>query len=295
MGQQKGNKNPFFIAIGFYRPHTPYVAPKKYFDLYPLDQIRLPERAPDSLEDIPDAALWTKPANWGLSPEKQKEAIRGYYAATSFMDAQVGRVLDALDSLKLNNQTIIVLWSDHGYNLGEHGQWEKRSLFDKCNRVPFLISVPGGISGRVSERVVQLVDLYPTLAGLCKLKAPSDLSGLSLEPLLLNPDARWDRFAYNQVLIADPRGREITNSLGFTVPDNEGAYSQQDRRMGRSIRTPRWRYTEWDHGKLGIELYDEINDPQEFSNLANRKEFSQQVKELSHLLKKHFKEPYTRK
>lgn len=292
--EQKNSKRPFFIAIGFYRPHTPYVAPKKYFDLYPVDRIRLPEQPPGGQKDIPDAALWTKPANWGLSKEKQKEAIRGYYAATSFIDAQIGRVLDALDNLRLSSHTIIVLWSDHGYNLGEHGQWEKRSLFDKCNRVPLLISVPGGIKGRTSDRIVELVDLYPTLAGLCKLDVPENLSGLSLEPLLKNPDARWDRAAYSQVLIADPRGREITNSLGFKVPDNEGAYSQDDKRMGRSIRTSRWRYTEWDRGKLGVELYDELNDPEEFNNLANKKEFRKQAAELSAMLKKHFKEPYSK-
>jgi uncharacterized sulfatase len=295
LAQQKGKKNPFFIALGFYRPHTPYVAPKKYFDLYPVENIRLPANPPGDLKDIPDVALWTKPANWGLSEEKQKEAIRGYYAATSFIDAQLGRVLDALDSLGLREHTIVVLWSDHGYNLGEHGQWEKRSLFDKCNRVPFMISVPGGIAGRISERVVELVDLYPTLAGLCRLQAPQNLSGISLEPLLKDPDARWDHAAYSQVLIADPRGREITNALGFKVPDNEGAYSQHDRRMGRSVRTGRWRYTEWDYGKLGVELYDEINDPQEFNNLANRKESGKLVRKLSQLLKQHFKDPFPEK
>jgi uncharacterized sulfatase len=185
-----------------------------------------------------------------------------------------------------------VFWSDHGYNLGEHGQWEKRSLFDKCNRVPLVISIPGGTAGKTADGIVELADLYPTLADLCGLNVPVNLSGTSLRPLLADPHTPWKRAAYSQVLIADPRGREITNAMGFKVPDNEGAYSQTDDRMGRSVRTLRWRYTEWDHGKLGAELYDEIRDPHEFTNLAKDPAFRDQVRRLSRLLNAHFKEPF---
>ncbi|MEJ7694964.1 sulfatase [Daejeonella sp.] len=257
---QQNKNEPFFLTVGFFRPHSPYVAPEKYFDKYPLDKIVLPQEPANDLEDIPEAAFFTKPANWGLSATKRKEAIRAYFASISFMDAQVGRVLDALDKLKLGDKTIIVFWSDHGYNLGEHGQWMKQSLFEKAARVPLLISVPGGLKGKVSGRTVELVDLYPTLAELCNLPVTQKLSGKSLKPLLLNPDAKWDRPAYTQLV--------------------RGKFS------GRSIRTERWRYTEWDGGKAGMELYDEVNDPGEINNLAKKPMFAATVKELSELLAK---------
>ena len=251
---------PFFLAVGFFRPHTPYVAPKEYFDLYPVDKIHLPKEPANDLDDIPEAAFFTKPANWGLTEDKLKESIQGYHAAISFMDAQLGRVLDALDRMKLSENTIIVLWSDHGYNLGEHGQWMKQSLFENSARVPMIICVPGGIKGKISERTVELLDIYPTLADLCNLKAPQRLSGVSLKPLLNNPSAKWNRPALTQV----SRGKI----------------------MGRSIRTEKWRYTEWDEGKAGTELYDEENDKGEITNLASDPKFTATVKELSALMKR---------
>lgn len=251
---------PFFLAVGFFRPHTPYVSPKKYFDLYPAGKVHLPKEPANDLDDIPQAAFFTKPANWGLSEPKLREAIQGYHAAISFMDAQLGRVLDALDRLKLSDNTIVVVWSDHGYNLGQHGQWMKQSLFENSARVPMIISVPGGIKGKASDRTVELLDLYPTLADLCNLKAPQKLSGVSLKPLLNNPQAQWNRSALTQV----SRGKI----------------------MGRSIRTERWRYTEWDEGKAGTELYDEENDKGEITNLASDPKFTAMVKELSGLLRK---------
>lgn len=251
---------PFFLGVGFFRPHTPYVAPKKYFDMYPLDRITLPKRPANDLDDIPAAAIGVKPLNYGLSEIKQKEAKRGYYAAISFMDAQLGRVLDALDSLHLTDNTIIVFWSDHGYNLGQHGQWMKRSLFENSARVPLTISVPGGLRGKVSNRTVSLIDIYPTLTDLCNLPAAQKLSGTSLQPLLKNPRALWDKPAFTQV----DRNNKIT---------------------GRSIRTEQWRYTEWNEGREGRELYDEIKDKEEITNLAENKEYENIVKELSAKLK----------
>lgn len=255
-------KEPFFLAVGFFRPHTPYVAPKKYFDMYPLNKITLPREPANDLDDIPPAAFSTKPPNWGLSEDKLKQGKRGYYSAITFMDAQLGRVLDALDSLKLNDNTIVVLWSDHGYNLGQHGQWMKQSLFENSARVPLIISVPDGLQGKVSNRTVGLIDLYPTLADLCNLPLTQKLSGTSLKPLLKNPNAKWDRPAYSQV----KRG-EI---------------------MGRSIRTERWRYTEWDEGNAGAELYDEQNDTGEINNLAKQTGHSVTVNKLSQLLHDHY-------
>ena len=175
------------------------------------------------------------------------------------MDAQLGRVLDALDRLKLSDNTVIVLWSDHGYNTGQHGQWMKQSLFENSARVPLLISVPRGLKGKASPRTVELVDVYPTLAELCNLKTNQKLSGVSLTPLLKNPVAQWNRPAFSQVA----RGKI----------------------MGRSIRTERWRYTEWDEGKAGRELYDEVNDKGEITNLAADAKYATNVKELSALLR----------
>ena len=250
----------FFLAVGFYRPHSPYVAPKKYFDLYPVETVPLAREIENDLDDIPEAALFTKPANWGLSKADRQEALRAYYAAITFMDAQVGKLLDAVDRLKLSDNTIIVLWSDHGYNVGQHGQWMKQSLFENSARVPLLISVPGGVKGKTSGRTVELLDIYPTLAELCGLTPPQALQGKSLIPLLKNPNAKWDKAAYTQV-----RRNQI---------------------FGRSVRTERYRYTLWDEGRAGEELYDHEKDPDEFHNLAKSSDHTSIRNELAALLKK---------
>lgn len=247
---------PFFLAVGFYRPHLPFVAPMKYFNKYPDDKILLPKQ-PATLKDIPEAAFFNQ---WNFNDAEARQTIKSYYAVASFMDAQVGRLIDALDRLKLRDKTIIVFWSDHGFNLGEHRQWMKQSLFEKSARVPLIISVPGSAGkGKKSGRTVELLDIYPTLADLCGFQAPQQLSGKSLKPLLAQPIASWTKPAYTQV-----RRKEA---------------------MGRSVRTENWRYTEWDEGKLGVELYDYQNDPLELTNLANNKKYASQVKELSMLLK----------
>lgn len=255
---------PFFLAVGFFRPHTPYVAPQKYFDMYPVDKVPLPKEIPNDLDDVPEAALFTKPPHWGLDEVKRREALRAYYATITFMDAQVGKLIDAVDKLKLAEKTIIVLWSDHGYNVGQHGQWMKQSLFENSARVPLIISVPGGTKGKASGRTVELVDIYPTLAELCGLDPKQNLQGKSLTPLLKNPSAVWNKPAYTQV-----RRGQI---------------------FGRSVRTERFRYTEWDGGKAGVELYDHQKDPGEFTNLAKDNNFVITVNELAVLLKKGYPE-----
>ncbi len=251
---------PFFLGVGFYRPHTPYVAPKKYFDMYPLESIKLPYNAPDDQDDIPEPAEAIRPLNYGLSDEKCRECMRAYFAALTFMDAQVGRLLDALDRLQLSDRTIVVLWGDHGYLLGEHGQWMKQSLFEESARVPLIIAAPGAKgNGQASPRIVETVDIYPTLADLASLPAPQNLHGTSLRPLLDDPGRAWDRPAFTQV--------------------------RRNNFFGRSVRTQRWRYTEWDHGKRGIELYDHDNDPREFKNLAADPNYASVVTELRAVLR----------
>lgn len=245
----KENKDkPFFLAVGFYRPHTPFVAPKKYFDMYPLERIRVVPDPAEDLHDVPQIARWTKPPNWNLTEQQRRECLQAYFASITFMDAQVGKVLDALDQLKLAKNTIVVFWSDHGYLLGEHGQWMKMSLFEESARVPLIISARGFSAGKGCARTVELLDLYPTIAELAGLKAPAKLDGESLAPLLKNPRAKW----------AHPAFTQVRRPLG-----------QGKNTMGYSVRTERWRYTEWGpDGEHGVELYDHSRDPGEVTNLA---------------------------
>ena len=252
---QKHKDEPFFIAAGFFRPHTPYVAPKKYFDLYPLEEMRLPFAPKNDREDIPTAAFaHNNPvANYSLEEQTCLKALRAYYACVSFVDAQVGRVLKSLDDLGLAQNTIVVFWSDHGYHLGEHqGIWQKRTLFEEGARAPLIIRDPQARgNGQSSTRIVEFVDLYPTLIDLAKLPQPrtQKLAGRSLLPLLQDPLGEWNGEAITQIL------RPADNRLDKMT-------------MGCSIRTTRWRYTEWAEGEAGLELYDHASDPNEFRNLA---------------------------
>lgn len=261
---EKHRNDPFFLAVGFYRPHCPYVAPKKYFGLYNPGSIHVPRvPAATELKSIPELALAsTKPWPWfGVTESEAAQSILAYYAAISFVDAQVGRVLKALDRLGLRENTTVVLWGDNGYHLGEHGLWKKQSLFEGSARIPLIIAGAGVTSrGRVCKRTVELLDIYPTLADLCGLSAPKDLEGESLRPLLGDPSADWKRPAYTQVKRGD-------------LP-------------GYSVRTERWRYTEWAGGASGVELYDHETDPEEQKNLATVSEFQPIVTEMRGLLRR---------
>ena len=252
---------PFFLAVGFYRPHTPFVAPKPYFDLYPLSRIEAPPDPTADLADVPRAALWVPTPHYGLPADTLRQVKRAYYAAVSFVDAQVGRVLDALTRLRLADSTLVVLWSDHGFLLGEHGQWQKQSLFEQSARVPLIVAGPNVRRGGVSPRVVELLDLYPTLADVAGLAAPAQLQGRSLRPLLANPEAPWPHAAHTQV----------TRTVR---PAARRAGAPPERFIGRSVRTERWRYTEWDGGRRGTELYDHVHDPAELSNVAGDARFA---------------------
>jgi uncharacterized sulfatase len=270
---EQNKDKPFFIACGFFRPHVPCIAPKKYFDFYPKEMLGLPREPKDHLAAVPPIALAVKPANYGLETDKLIQFLQAYHASTSFMDAQVGRVLDALDRLKLADNTIVVFLSDHGWLLGEHGQWQKMSLFEESARVPLILYAPKAKgNGRACPRTVELVDLHATLADLCGLKPPDGLEGKSLRPLLDDPQAAWDKPAYTQVTRGAPVGTT-------DKPD-----PSQKTIMGRSVRTERWRYTEWDGGKQGVELYDHENDPKEHRNLAKDPKYAKTVEEMKRLL-----------
>jgi uncharacterized sulfatase len=261
---------PFFLAVGFYKPHTPYIAPKKYFDMYPLDGIKLPEVADNFRSTVPRPAMMsTQPWPYmGVTKDQARECKQAYYAAISFVDAQIGRVLDAMDRNKLWDDTIVVFWSDHGYHLGEHGLWMKQSLFEESCRVPLVIIAPGMKgNGKTCPRCVEFIDLYPTLAELAGLTPPPGYQGTSLKPLLENPDLTWDRPAYTQV---------------WRSPN------QNNRFPGHTVRTERWRYTEWENGGRGNQLYDHDADPHELKNLAGDAKYADVLAKMKDLVKRNW-------
>ncbi len=246
---EEHRNDPWFIASGFFRPHVPFIVPSKYFDLYDLSDIQLPPFDPAELTAAPHLAYLSSNPNYGMSEQQHREAIRAHYAAISFVDAQVGRLLDAITRLELSENTTIVFWSDHGFMVGEHGQWEKTMLFDASVHVPLFLAGAGvSAKGKACRRTVEHLNIYPTLAELCELEGtPGNLHGRSQVPLLSNPDAPWEHPSISQV------GRRIG-----TGPV-----------MGYSLRTERYRYTMWgENAAEGEELYDYESDPHEVKNLA---------------------------
>ncbi len=259
---------PFYLAVGFVRPHTPFVAPKSYFAMYPLSEIVLPVVPPFPLQLFPRAALATRtPIEMAMTDDLRRSAIQGYDATITFMDAQVGLLLDALDRLNLSGNTIVVFHSDHGFHLGEKGLWQKESLFEECARVPLIIAQPSGVNaGQTCSRTVELVDLYKTLTDLCGVAADPQVQGDSMTPLLNDPAAPWLHAAFTQVSRLKVQG--ISDPM-----------------MGRSVRNERWRYTEWKLGEEGVELYDHEADPEEMHNLAVDPDQADVVAQMKALLR----------
>lgn len=263
---------PFFLGVGFFRPHTPYVSPKNYFSLYAPERIVLAQNPPGDREGKPAAALTVFPPHYGMDEELQRTVTQAYYASVSFMDAQFGVVLDELDRLGLTDRTVVAFLSDHGYHLGEHGQWQKMTVFEEATRVPLIISTPGmKAAGQSTTRLAELVDLYPTLADLCGLPAPSELEGTSLRPLLDDPQRPWKPGAFTQVIHRVQGGRAAKLKAKEAV-------------MGRSVRSERYRYTEWGDGQAGAELYDHQTDPHEWRNLASEPAQENVLREMKQLL-----------
>lgn len=263
----KTSDQPFFLAVGFVKPHSPPTAPQKFFDLYDVNKMPLPvdfRSTPKAPEGFPEISISPRNADLFIgresTPELSREMIRAYYASTSFMDAQVGRVMDKLEQVGLQDDTIVVFWSDHGYHLGEKGKWSKAySLYEIGLRVPLIIAVPKGKT-RVSSRNVQLQDLYPTLAAMCGLPAPPDIEGNNIAPLVKNPKMSWEKPAYSATQFQD--------------------------KLGKSVRFGDWHYVEWEEGKFGAMLTDISKDPSELKNLANDPKYAKIVGEMKELLKK---------
>ncbi|MEA2736499.1 MAG: iduronate 2-sulfatase [Humisphaera sp.] len=268
---------PFFLAVGFLKPHLPFVAPKKYFDLYPpADQIELPENrtAPQNAPEFATTTFGELRGYAGMpkgdepvSDQQARELIRAYRACVSYTDAQIGKVLAELDRLKLRDNTIVILWGDHGWHLMEQGQWCKHTNFENATRAPLILSIPGHKNaGAKTDAFVEFVDIYPTLCDTAGLSKPDGLEGVSFLPLLDDPKRPWKSAAFSQY----PRGQKA---------------------MGYSMRTDRYRYTEWqarDDSKqvLARELYDHQADPGETKNVAVEPNRAQTVKELSEQLRR---------
>lgn len=262
--EHRDKSKPFFLAVGFHRPHLPLVAPAKYYDLYPFEKIQLPVEPADDQADIPLPARNGAVPGYALTttPDQRRAAIRGYLATVSFMDAQAGRVLQAVQRLDLEKNTIIVFMSDHGWHLGEHGLWHKRSLFEESARVPFIVLAPGFKgNGRRSDSLIESLDLFPTLCDLTGIDAPGNLQGKSLRPLLENPAATLHEAAFTEAR----RGKDAEF-------------------FGRSVRTARWRYTEWNGGRDGVELYDHDADPHEYANLAKNPAHAATIDQLKKMM-----------
>lgn len=298
---QKKSEQPFFMSVGFHKPHLPFVAPQKYWDMYDRNKIDVAKwqkpsidgvdiayhsagevRGFKDIEEITSKQGGKKNQPLELPIEKQKELIHGYYACISYIDAQIGRILDALKAEGLDKNTIIVLWGDHGWHLGDHSLWAKHSNFEQATKAPLLFSVPELTKGNTYTQPTEFVDIFPTLCDLVGLKIPSYLDGKSLVPAMKDNNTKIKDFAISQY----PRG---SNGDDKNI-------------MGYSMRTERYRYTEWVGSKfttakpfsekdlVGIELYDMINDPDETTNLTNKPEMKKEVAILANQLHNYFKQ-----
>jgi iduronate 2-sulfatase len=252
---------PFFLALGLHKPHLPWTAPKRYFDLYPDGSITVP-RAPE-LNGVPPIALQTELSGFA-QPDSRAGAIRAYYACISFIDHELGQVLDELDRRDLTRNTLVVFFSDHGFHLGDHGGlWAKLSAFDAATRVPLLLAGPGVPAGHAVATPVELIDVYPTLVDLAGFAAPRGLEGKSLRSTFTQPHAPGH--AFSLVYHYDVAGKRDV--------------------AGRTVIAPQWRYTEWDGGRSGRELYWRPTDPDEYHNRSADPQLADSLRSAEKLLR----------
>ncbi len=261
---------PFFLGVGFQKPHLPFVAPKKYWDMYNPATIQLPDTTKP--QPIPAYAFNNSgelklyadfPSNGKLKPEEYTKMLHGYYASVTYVDAQIGKIMAELKSQGLDKNTVVILWGDHGWKLGEYGEWGKATNVEYDTRVPLIVSTPAMLAkGKQSKALVEFVDIYPSLCELAGLPIPNQLHGKSFAPLLNNPLLTWKEAAFSQY----PRERSI---------------------MGYSMRTDNYRFTQWeqkDKGVIARELYNHRTDPHEKKNIAGEAEVAEVIKEMEEKL-----------
>jgi len=277
-------EQPFFLAVGFLKPHLPFCAPKKYWDLHDPHSLPMPTQSQPPKNAPPFAPQFGGelrqyagiPDSGPLDEAQVRALIHGYYAATSYMDAQLGKVLDALDELKLAENTIVVLWGDHGWHLGDHGMWCKHTNYEQATRAPLIIAAPGKRAGARTSVITEFVDVYPTLCELAGLESPGHLQGESLLPLLKDDAA--ERSGPGKAFQVYPRSAKEHGPM-----------------LGQAVRTDRWRYVEWQKGDRSIvarELYDMQDDPEETVNRADDQQLAQVVAEHSNLIAKQLDKPH---
>ncbi len=261
---EKHKNERFFLGVGFVRPHVPFVAPKPYYKPFPYDDMLLPPKQPGDWDDIPKAGINYKTStNMKMDLRKQRKAVGGYYASVSFMDRQVGKVLDALKNAGLENNTIVIFTSDHGYHLGEHDFWAKVSLHEESAAVPLIISVPGK-KPAVCHSFVELIDLYPTISQLCGLEVPERLQGKDISKILDDPAQEVREAAFS------------VNGKGFLLREENWAFIQYAENASR-----------------GLELFDMKKDPKQYTNLAHKPEYQSVVKAFQKKLAAKLKEVRT--
>lgn len=264
---EQNKDRPFLIAAGFQETHAGFSAPPRFNAVYPPEKTALPQEPPEHLKDIPAIAraLDQAPLEYDkLTDAEKRKRIAGYQARISFVDSQVGVLLEAVDRLQLGDRLVIVLFGDHGLHLSEHGYWGKRSLFEESARVPLIVAAPGKQAGASCPRLVELVDLFPTLAELCGLPAPAGVEGTSFVPLLKDPQRAWKKAAFTQT------------------------EREKEKVIGRAVRTERYVYMEWGSEKIA-QLYDHQDDPREYVNLIGSPRHAEVLAEMRRLLKEGWK------
>ncbi len=256
----KKHDKPFFLAVGFHKPHMPWNVPRKWFDLFPLESIKLPPHLENDLADVPPAGVRMAHPETDHEPMvksgRWKEAVQAYLATIAYCDMNLGRLLDAFEKSAYKDNTIICLWGDHGWHLGEKSHWRKFALWEEATRAPFMWVVPGVTKpNTICDRTVDFMSIFPTLTDLCGLPTPKHNEGVSIRPLLANPQAAWDLPAVTTY-----------------------------RYKNHTVRSAGWRYIRYANGDE--ELYDETKDPNEYTNLADKPEFAAKKTELAKYLPK---------
>jgi uncharacterized sulfatase len=256
---QSGHEKPYFLALGFHKPHDPFIAPRKYFDLYPLEDCDPPVLPEDWTPPYPHTLPGQTEVFNKFTDLEKREFLRSYYACCSFLDSQVGKVIDALEETGQLENTIIFFFGDHGYHLGEHNWWNKVTVFEKGTHAPFIVSGPSvGQKGVTSDAMFEFIDIYPTIADLLEVEKPDHLEGLSFAKVIEDPDQSF---------------RSEVRAL-----------TRRGDMLGKMVKNERWRYVEWDGGERGMELYNQLDDPIEYRNLADDPLYADTVAYMKSLL-----------